>query len=622
MIQLNSSIDRRSALVLALTSAAAAVVSSPANALLQTEGTASARFSASLATFAQQILKLSPETATSLGLDKGENAGLKSQLGDISPSGDAKWTAQAKAILTELDAIRRADLSQPDQLRYDSVRFAAQAGVDATKYFYAGSANGFLSHSAPYPVTQQDGALTAVPEFLDSQHLIANAADAEAYLLRVSAMAGTLDQESDRITRDAAKGVMPPNFIAKTALGQLTDYRKTPATQQKLVTSIAERATKLGLPGDWEARATKLVETAIYPALDRQIAAFTAATANAPDTAGVYRLPDGDAYYQWSLKLGTTTNHSAEEVHKIGLDQNKQIQSRMDTILKGLGLTAGTVGERVQALNKDPKQLYSDDDAGRAQLIAYLNDRVEAIRTLLPKLSHLGLKSPLVIKRVPPDIQDGAPLGYMNFAALDGSRPAIYYVNLKSTTLWPKYQLATLTAHEGVPGHTWQGAYLAEHHAEIPLITSLTGFNAFIEGWALYAEQLVDEEGLYENDPYGRIGYLQAQQFRACRLVVDTGIHAKRWTRDQAVKFLVDETGKGVNAMTSEVDRYSVSPGQACGYKMGHNEITAQRARAKAALGTHFDVAAFNDAVVKTGGVPLTVLPTAIDQFIASVKKA
>jgi len=339
------------------------------------------------------------------------------------------------------------------------------------------------------------------------------------------------------------------------------------------------------------------------------------------DVAGVHKLPDGEAYYKWALTLGTTTNATADEIHAIGLEQNKAIQARMDTILKAQGMTQGTVGERVQALNKDPRQLYPDTDQGRADLIAYCNDRVAKIRTLLPGVSKLGLKAPLVVKRVPVDIQDGASLGYMNFASLDGSRPAIYYINLKSTSLWPKYQIPTLTAHEGVPGHTWQGAYLAEHHAEIPLISSLMGFNAFVEGWALYAEQLMDEAGLYEKDPFARIGYLQAQQFRACRLVVDTGLHAMKWTRDQAINFLISETGKGKNAMTSEVDRYCVSPGQACGYKMGHNEILKQRERAKAALGSAFDLASFDDAVVKTGGVPLTVLSTAVGQFIAGATK-
>jgi uncharacterized protein (DUF885 family) len=356
--------------------------------------------------------------------------------------------------------------------------------------------------------------------------------------------------------------------------------------------------------------------------MDRQIATFSEATAHAPHTAGVQRLPQGDAFYAWALRLGTTTTQSPAEVHRIGLEQNRAIQDRIDGLLKKQGLTRGTVGERVQALNKDPRFLYPDTDAGRAQLIAYLNDCIARIRPLLPQVSHLGLKADVMVKRVPPDIQDGAALGYMNFAALDGSRPAIYYVNLKSTVLWPKYQLPTLTAHEGIPGHTWQGAYLAEHHAEIPLITSLMGFNAFVEGWALYAEQLVDEHGLYAEDPFGQIGYLQAQQFRACRLVADTGLHSMGWTREQTVAFLSEQTGKGADAMTSETDRYCVAPGQACGYKTGHNEILRLRERAKAALGPRFDLGAFDDAVVKTGGVPLTVLSTAIDTHIARAKRA
>jgi uncharacterized protein (DUF885 family) len=353
---------------------------------------------------------------------------------------------------------------------------------------------------------------------------------------------------------------MPPNFIAKAALGQLDEYRKTPAGQQGLVTSLTESAKKAGLKGNWEVRTTKMIEQLIYPAIARQIAALTKATATAPDTPGVHRLPDGEAYYAYALKLGTTTNLSPQEIHAIGVEQNKMIQSRMDAILIAQGMTKGTVGERALALTKDPTQIYPDTLAGRAALIAYCNEKVAAQRALLPQLTHMKLKAPLFIKRVPEDIQDGASLGYMNFASLDGSRPAIYYINLKSTSLWPKYQLSTLTAHEGIPGHAWQGAYLAENSKDVPLISSLTGFNAFIEGWALYSEQLCDEAGLYANDPLSQLGYLQAQQFRACRLIVDTGLHAMRWTREQTIQFLVENTGRGENSMRSETDRYTVSP--------------------------------------------------------------
>ncbi len=613
-------IDRREALSLTFSTAALAAAPGAANAAVKAVSTPATRFRALLDTVAEELLRLAPTTATSLGLDSGRRAALKAQLGDSSPAGDAKWAAEVKSIQTRLNGINRAALSPADQLRYDTVKHAAGKGVEGLKWEFGGAASGFFGGTAPYPVTQQDGALSAIPEFLDSQHQIKTSADAEAYLSRVAGLAKVLDDETAKIREQAGKGITPPSFVAANALGQWKAYRATKVADQKLVTSLVERTKALGIKGAWDARVTKRVESLIYPAVDRQIEAFAKATANASDVAGVHKLPDGDAYYRWALTLGTTTNTTADEIHAIGLEQNKAIQARMDEILKSQGMTQGSVGDRVQALNKDPRQLYPDTDQGRADLIAYCNDRVAKIRTLMPGVSKLGLKAPLVVKRVPTDIQDGASLGYMNFASLDGSRPAIYYINLKSTTLWPKYQIPTLTAHEGVPGHTWQGAYLAEKHAELPLISSLMGFNAFIEGWALYAEQLMDEAGLYETDPFGRIGYLQAQQFRACRLVVDTGLHAKKWTRDQAIQFLVTETGKGQNAMTSEVDRYSVSPGQACGYKMGHNEINKQRERAKAALGSKFDLAGFDDAVVRTGGVPLTVLATAVDQYVARVK--
>ena len=567
-----------------------------------------------LPAFADEILRLSPEQATALGLDTGPYAHLKSQLADASPASDAAWAAQLRSMRQRLKAA-------PADIHTETVLYAVDRGLEGTTFRYGGGAQaGFSGGAAPYVLSQQNGAVTSLPEFLNSEHQIKTRDDAEAYLARVAAFPRLLDQETDRLRHDAAIGAIPPDFIAATTLAQLKAYRAVPAASQPLVASLATRAANARIPGDWAARCTKIVETTVYPAVDRQIAAFAAATSSAPHTAGVARLPDGEAFYRWALRLGTTTTTSPADIHRLGLQQNQQIQARMDKLLRAQGLTQGSVGERVQALNKDPRFLFPNTDEGRTQLIAYLNDRIAHIRPLLSQISHLGLKADVQVKRVPPDIQDGAALGYMNFASLDGSRPAIYYVNLKTTALWPKYQLPTLTAHEGVPGHTWQGAYLAEHHTEIPLIFSLMGFNAFVEGWALYAEQLMDEHGLYDSDPFGRIGYLQAQQFRACRLVADTGLHAMGWTREQTVAFLTEQTGKGVAAMTSETDRYCASPGQACGYKMGHNEILRLRDHARSALGSKFDLANFNDAVVRTGGVPLPVLSTAIDTYIRKAK--
>lgn len=572
---------------------------------------------------ADDILTLAPEAATGLGVDKGARAGLKSRLSEVSPPSDARWAAAAKAMTAQLGAVRRETLSPAGRLRLDAVRYSADRATDGARFAYGGGAKeSFFGGARPYVISQQNGALTSVPEFLDSQHIIATRADADAYLARVAAFARQLDGETTAITADAARGVIPPNFIAATVLKQLRGYRATPAARQRLVTSLAERAAKAGIAGDWTARATALVERDVYPALDRQIAAFARATADASAVASVARLPDGAAFYRHALRLGTTTELTPDEIHRTGVEQNAALQARMDTILKAQGLTQGSVGARITALNTDPRFLFPNTAEGRAQIIAYCNARLAAVRPLLPRMSNLGLKANILVKQVPVDIEDGAALGYMNGAALDGSRPAIYYINLKSTGLWPKYQLATLTAHEGVPGHSFQFAYLTEAKVKPPLIASLTGFNAFAEGWALYAEQLVDELGAYADDPFSQLGYLQATQFRACRLVVDTGLHAMGWTRDQAVDFLTSQTGKGKAAMTSEVDRYCVAPGQACGYKIGHNEINRLRVKAQAALGPKFTLQGFDDAVVMTGGVPLTVLAAAIDSYIAGGGRA
>lgn len=608
-------IDRRTLLLVGSAATAAAALPGATWAAASDGDT---RLSALLDTIADEVLVLAPEQATGLGVDKGARGALKSQLKAVSPAADARWAALARGMAARLEAVERANLTPAARLRLDSVRYSAARAVDGSGFAYGGGARaGFFGGAEPYTISQQSGALTEVPEFLDSQHIVATRADADAYLARVSAFARQLDGESAAITAEAGRGVVPPSFVASTVLGQLRQYRATPAAEQRLVTSLATRAAAAGIAGEWGARCAALVVHEVYPALDRQITAFAAATANATAAASVARLPDGEAFYAHALRLGTTTELSPAEIHRTGLEQNRAIQARMDAILRAQGMSQGSVGARVTALNSDPRFLFPNTAEGRAAIIAYCNGRLAAVRPLLPRMSNLGLRADINVKQVPVDIQDGAALGYMNPAALDGSRPAMYYINLKSTALWPKYQLATLTAHEGLPGHSFQFAYLTEAKVKPPLITSLTGFNAFVEGWALYAEQLVDELGAYADEPFSQLGYLQAQQFRACRLVVDTGIHSMGWPREKAVAFLIGETGKGTAAMTSEVDRYCVAPGQACGYKIGHNEIIRLRTKAQAALGPRFTLQGFDDAVVTTGGVPLTVLASAIDSYIA-----
>jgi len=600
-----------------LTAAAAGLAAgAPALALAAAGPVANPKLAALLDAFVDEMLRDSPETATGLGLDTGKYAGARTKLDDRSSAAHRKTTADYADRARRLAALPRTGLNGHDLTLYDTVLYAMQAGAEGGKFSYGGD------YATPYVVSQQGGVAANGAEFLNAQHQINVKADADSYLARLALMGDALDQESARIKEDAGAGVVLPDFILAKVLGQVAEFRKTPAAQTGFVKSVAERAKAKGIDGDYAAQATALVEQKVFPALDRQIAVLKSLQPQAKHEAGAWTLPDGGAYYAWGLKMGTTTKMTPSEIHQMGLDQGAAIDAQMDQLLKSQGFTQGTVGERMSALTRDPRFLYPNTDAGRADLIAYLNGAIAAIRPHMTELSKLGLKAAVQVKRVPPDIEAGAGLGYMNFASLDGTRPAIYYVNLADTGNWPRYTLTSLTMHEAIPGHAWQGAYLSERQNEIHKISSLIGFNAFVEGWALYAEQLADEVGMYKDDPLGRLGYFQAQRFRAARLVIDSGIHDKRWSREKAIEWMVGATGRSTGAITSEVDRYFVTPGQACGYKVGHTEIVRLREKAKAALGPKFDIRDYNDAVVSTGGTPLTVLESVIDRYVAGMKQA
>jgi uncharacterized protein (DUF885 family) len=561
------------------------------------------------------VFDQSPETLSYLGLDSGARAGARARLSDRSLAARARVQPDIRKYQAMLAGADRNSLTGHDALLYDSIAYELANGAAGARFPYGGTS--WFGGGNPYVISQQDGAYQGVPEFLDSVHRVETAADADAYVSRLRALEKALDQETEQARRDAGAGVIPPTFILDTAITQMKALRATEPAESRMVTSLTRRTTEKQIPGQWSLRATTIVRDMIYPALDRQLEVLIANRARATQDAGAWKLPQGDAYYAWLLQYATSTDLSPDAVHAMGREQGRELDARMDEILKSQGLTQGSVGERLAALTKDPRQLYPNTDAGRAEAIAYVNEKIAQLRAMLPQISKMTMKADLTVKRVPPDIESGAALGYMNFASLDGSRPAIYYINLKDTGNWPKFTIPSLSAHEGLPGHTWQGAYVAEHREDVPLISSLMGFNAYTEGWALYSEQLVDELGFYKDDPFGQLGMYQALRFRAARLVTDTGLHAKKWSREQAIDYLSSSTGRARAACTSEVDRYCASPGQACGYKVGHTEIVRLREKARTALGAKFDVRDFNDAVIRTGAVPLAVLATAIDAYIA-----
>jgi uncharacterized protein (DUF885 family) len=545
-----------------------------------------------------------PESASSLGLDKGPRAPLRWKLTDRSVAHIAKQRADATRHYKELQAIDRGRLSPSYALSWDVAEHRLSTAAEIAERFHYGTGGG---RASPYVVSQLSGAYASVPEFLTTYHRIETRDDADAYLARLKAFATVLDQETEVVRHDAGLGVTPPDFILAKAIGNLETLRRTPAAESTLVTTLSKKVAAHNILGDYSKAAAEILAGPVAAALDRQIAALRALQPGASHDAGVWRLPDGAALYEAGLVSNTTVKISGEQVHELGLQQVADLQARLDGLLKAQGLTQGSVGERVAALNADPSHVFPNTDAGKQEVLVYLNQLIAEMKPRLPKVFNVMPKAGLEIQRVPAFAENGAPLGYYTGAPLDNSRPAVYHINLRDTADWPKWSLPTLSYHEGIPGHHFQIS-VSREHGTLPIYRRTVGFPGYNEGWGLYAEQLADEIGAYDADPLGRIGFLQSLLFRAVRLVVDSGVHAKRWSREQAIRYMVEACGRTEGAATNEVERYCVWPGQACSYKLGHTVITRLRDEAKAKLGPRFQIKAFHDAVLLNGSLPLPVL--------------
>jgi uncharacterized protein (DUF885 family) len=555
---------------------------------------------------ATNLLREQPETATSLAVDEARAGGpFKARLSDVSREGIARVRAVYQEVLAEFKAIDPTTLSAQDAVSLQVVKTSFENDAESLSVLHGGGAN------APYVVNQISGAYTWVPDFLDSRHPISDRTDADAYLARLEAYAGMLDQESAIIAADAAANWIAPAFSIDGAIAQLTKFATLAPADTVLVKSFARRAAETpAIAGDaatLTAAAETLVRDKILPAYRRQIEALQAVRPQATQDAGVWKLQDGEALYATALRSQTTTSMTPDEIHQMGLDVLAELQGEMEAILREEGLTRGTIAERVQSISRRPNQLYPNTDAGRAQLLADLNAQTAAITARMPEVCGTLARAQVEIKRVPDYIEAGAAGGYYQSAALDGSRPGAYYINLRDTAEWPKYTLPTLTYHEAVPGHHWQISIQQEAQG-LPFIrTAMLGFNAYAEGWGLYAELLADELGAYANDRLGRLGYLQSASFRASRLVVDTGLHAKRWTREQAIESMLTATGRQRSSIVTEVERYCVWPGQACGYMVGRQTLLRLREESRAAMGDRFDIKGFHDTVLVNGSTPLSV---------------
>lgn len=549
-----------------------------------------------------EMMRRDPAIATGLGRDMGERRALRSRL-KMSGPGERLGSQQALVdALPRLRSFDRRGLRGTEPYYLDIMIWAAERAADL-------GATGFGTIDnwpTPYVLNQITGGYQNVPDFLKQQHRVEAVEDAEAYLHRLEDFARLVGSECDMVEADAARGIIPPDFILDLTAAQTDRLRVQRGTQSELVASLVERAAKHGLAGDWARRSIQLVDGPLAAALNRQHALLMRLRQSAKPDASLGRWPGGEAFYAIALRTHITTASTVDDVHRTGLAEVAELSAKIDTMLRAQGMTRGSVAERLTILNGQPAQRYANDDDGRAQILAHLERLVTDARARMPAYFNNVPETPIDIRRIPAANELGAVAAYAMPGSLDGVRPGAFYINLRDTMAWPKYSLPTLVFHEAIPGHLWNAA-MTQRMSDVPPINQHFYFAAYSEGWALYAEELAEEAGLYERDPLGRIGLQQALLLRAARIVADTGIHALGWSRPQATDYMVSTVGVPRVTAQGEVDRYCVLPGQACGYKIGHTKMKRLLARSRVKLGPRFDLKDWHDAIL-SGSMPLEVL--------------
>lgn len=568
------------------------------------------------------VLRESPEFATSLGVpEEIAGDGYNARLGDYGFEANQRARALNEQFLQELKSFDRSALEGTAAVTYDVLKNAYELGARRNQFDFGGAT--VWGAGSPYIITQLSGPHLLLPRLLQTQHPIDSKENIEAYLSRLGEFGRVFDEVIEVIGADAAIGVVPPAFALEGAVRSIRELTKPAPALNPLTTTLAAKMETVDALTDEErarygARAEELVETVVYPAYARLAAALEALIPQAGADAGVWRLgEEGEAFYQLALASYGAGAMTGEDIHQLGLAEVERITAEMDAILRAQGLTEGTVAERFRQIGARPDMVYPNTDAGRETLLNELRAQVNAIMALAPEWFATIPPQSVEVRRIPVYEQDSAPGGYYTGPSLDGARPGIYWINLKDTADWPKHTLKTLTYHEAVPGHHFQIA-LQRSIKDMPLIRNMMGFSEYTEGWALYAEQLAAEMGMYADDPLGDLGRLQSELFRAARLVVDSGLHHKRWTREEAIDYMVETTGETRASVTREIERYAVWPGQACSYKLGMIRINALREEARAALGEKFDIRAFHDEVLTAGSMPLPVLEQRVRRWIAA----
>mgnify|MGYP000441526842 CR=1 FL=1 len=560
--------------------------------------------------FSASTYGLSPEEVGAYYADKVE---------DFTPKSEGELRDELRALSQE---IKNYPLTSTAQIDKDN-----QQVMTSIVRYYAGNSNFNIGYIdtwmglSPFIVNQINGPLISIPRNLQNDHQINNEKDAQDYIARLAQFEQLIGSIEDKFLADAKQNWIPPKITLNGALRYLTGFISAEPKSHSLVLTFSDKVNKLdNISTDKKqlliSQAIEKVTAIVYPAYQSITKATEKMLVNGREESGIWAQPNGEAYYQDAIKMLGDSALTASEIHQLGLSEVKRIGDEMHAILVKEGYNEGSVGNRMIALNDEKRFLYDDSDEGRAQAISDINGYIKDITTKMSPVFKTTPTYEVEVRAYPVEIQDGSPGGEYTSPSVDGSKPGVYWINLRDMKANPKFALKTLTYHEANPGHHWQIA-LNMDQAQLPFLRRIAPYNAYAEGWALYSEQVAQELGMYEDDPFGNLGRLQAEMYRAVRLVVDTGMHDKHWTREQAITYMVEQTGSAESDVVAEIERYMAWPGQALGYKLGMLKILSLREHAQETLADKFDLSAFHDVVLLGGAVPMSVLEHNINQWIA-----
>ncbi len=597
-----------------------AAVEQPKSASVEVVVNQNKEFLGYIDSIAKDVLQRDPFSATSLGVtEEYVGQSFNDKISDMSQASVEHEKSENGRLQEALSMYDPVNLSGTALTTYQLLKNSLELG-ESFKPILNG-AFGAFSYFTPFPITHISGPHINLPRALQTEHPLTSEKDARDYISRLSAVKEEFTGLANVIKKDMEMGLLPPEFAVKGAIGFIDQFLSPSTEQHPLVVTFAARL-KEGSDLSQEqvdelaAEVSEIVAARVYPGYEVLKDSLIDMLANASKNAGVWDLENGKELYQLALKNFGSGDKTAEEIHQLGLAEVDRIQKEMAAILKAEGYETNDVIGTYNTLSEEKRFLYDNNDEGRQKLLDDLNSQMANITDLLPNILVTLPKADVEVRRISEFEQDGAPGGYYTPPSLDGSRPGIYWINLKDTADWPSFTLPTLTYHEASPGHHLQ-VTIAQEISDMPILRNLIWYSAYGEGWALYAEVLAKELGLYDSDAYGDLGRLQSELFRAARLVVDTGIHHKQWSREEAIEYMHGAVGGSLASVTREVERYSVWPGQACSYKLGQITILELREKARNQLGDKFDLRTFNDQVLIHGAISLPVLVEKIDTWLA-----